>query len=94
MTKKTIKLIRALLSLFFKLAGIILGFYIGVWMMGIHNLYDIVRDFFAGELAITSFSFLKQVIALLLSLTVAGAIWIVGDVLSTKFKNKKNDEEK
>lgn len=77
---------RKLLSWFFKLAGIYYALYIGVWTMGIHNLYATVMDLMAGDLSIASFQFLWNVIAFLFSLSAAGAIWCIGDILSSKFK--------
>lgn len=85
------KLPKKLLAWFFKLAGIYYALYIGVWTMGIHNIYATVQELMAGNLSIASLQFLKNVIALVFSLSAAGAIWCVGDILSSKFQDKPEE---
>lgn len=45
---------KKLLACLFKLAGIYYALYIGVWTMGIHNLYATIQELLAGNLSITS----------------------------------------
>ncbi|MGN0291770.1 MAG: hypothetical protein ACI4C5_07550 [Lachnospiraceae bacterium] len=85
------KLPKKLLAWFFKLAGIYYALYIGVWMMGIHNAYATIQELVAGNLTITSLQFLKNVVAFMFSLSAAGGIWCVGDILSSKFKDKTEE---
>lgn len=85
------KLPKKLLAWFFKLAGIYYAIYIGVWTMGIHNVYATIQELMAGSLSIASLQFLKNVIALVFSLSAAGAIWCVGDILSSKFQDKSEE---
>lgn len=44
---------KKLLACLFKLAGIYYALYIGVWTMGIHNLYATIQELLAGNLSIT-----------------------------------------
>lgn len=85
------KLPKKLLAWFFKLAGIYCALYIGVWTMGIHNFYATIHELIAGNLTIASLQFLKNVIAFVFSLSAAGAIWCVGDILSSKFQDKSEE---
>lgn len=85
------KLPKKLLAWFFKLAGIYYALYIGVWTMGIHNLYATVQELMAGSLSITSLQFVQNVVAFVFSLSAAGAIWCVGDILSSKFQDKPEE---
>lgn len=86
------KLPKKLLAFFFKAAGIYYALYIGVWTMGIHNFYATVQELLAGDLSIASLQFLRNVIAFLFSLSAAGAIWCVGDILSSKFKDRSDEQ--
>ncbi|MCI8327444.1 MAG: hypothetical protein HFI37_06680 [Lachnospiraceae bacterium] len=85
------KLPRKLLAWFFKLAGIYYALYIGVWTMGIHNAYSTIQELISGDLSIASLQFLRNVVAFLFSLSAAGAIWCVGDILSSKFQDRKEE---
>lgn len=85
------KLPKKLLAWFFKLAGIYYALYIGVWTMGIHNVYATVLELMAGSLSITSLQFVKNVVAFIFSLSAAGAIWCVGDILSSKFQDRPEE---
>lgn len=51
---------KKLLACLFKLAGIYYALYIGVWTMGIHNLYATIQELLAGNLSITSLQFVKM----------------------------------
>lgn len=85
------KLPKKLLAWFFKLAGIYYALYIGVWTMGIHNVYATVQELMAGSLSITSLQFVQNVVAFIFSLSAAGAIWCVGDILSSKFQGRPEE---
>lgn len=85
------KLPKKLLAWFFKLAGIYYALYIGVWTMGIHNVYATVQELMAGSLSITSLQFVQNVVAFIFSLSAAGAIWCVGDILSSKFQDRPEE---
>ncbi len=85
------KLIKRIIAIALKVISVVYAFYIGVWMMGIHNCINTIQHLMAGDLSVTSFQFVKNVIAFVLSLSVAGAIWCVGDILSNKFKDKPQD---
>ena len=82
---------KKLLACLFKLAGIDYALYIGVWTMGIHNLYATIQELLAGNLSITSLQFVKNVVAFVFSLSAAGAIWCVGDILCSKFKDSTEE---
>ena len=82
---------KKLLECLFKLAGIYYALYIGVWTMGIHNLYATIQELLAGNLSITSLQFVKNVVAFVFSLSAAGAIWCVGDILCSKFKDSPEE---
>jgi len=53
---------KKLLACLFKLAGIYYALYIGVWTMGIHNLYATMQELLAGNLSITSLQFVKNLV--------------------------------
>ncbi len=60
--------------------------------MGIHNLYATIQELLAGNLSITSLQFVKKnVVAFVFSLSAAGAIWCVGDILCSKFKDSPEE---
>lgn len=82
------KLLKKILAFLLKALSIYYAIYLGVWTMGIHNFIHTIQELMAGELSIVSIQFLKNVIAFIFSLSVAGAIWCAGDILSCKFKDK------
>lgn len=82
------KLLKKIVAFLLKAISIYYALYIGVWTMGIHNFFRTIHELMAGNLTITSFQFLKNVIAFIFSLSAAGTIWCIGDILSSKFKDK------
>ena len=85
MSKKDI--LRKFLSIFFTTVGVALAVYVGVYKMFLVQIYHAYQNFANGTMTIRLV--VHYAVSIFLAMTVAGAIWAVFDIISSKFKDKE-----
>ncbi len=87
MTKKLKRAMELILSI----GGTLLSLYVGGYLLFIRPLMILYDLFTTGSL--TTFLLFRYVIEIFLSMTVAGAMWCLFDILAGKFRDIEDDDE-
>ena len=75
------------LSIFFTTVGVALAVYVGIYKMFLMQIYHAYQNFVNGTMTIRLV--LHYAVSIFLATTVAGAIWTIFDIISSKFKDKE-----
>ena len=78
------KKLRNLLAILKSFLGTLLALYVGVYKLIIMNLVNFVSVMHAGGISITLM--LRTIGGIIISMTLAGAIWVACDILASKIR--------
>lgn len=84
------KKLRRVMELILSIGGTLLSLYVGGYLLFIRPIMTLYALFTSGGL--TTFLLFRYVIEIFLSMTVAGAMWCLFDILAGKFRDREDDD--
>ena len=84
------KKLRRVMELILSIGGTLLSLYVGGYLLFIRPIMTLYALFTSGGL--TTFLLFRYVIEIFLSMTVAGAMWCLFDILAGKFRDRADDD--